>query len=526
MLELTGGVGLRVDVGDLLELEGALQTHGVVDVAADEEDGGVVEVDGGEVLDILPVGENLLHLVGDALELLHNCRILLGSDGAHQVGEAQADEVDDRQLGGVGLGGSHGNLRSGPGVEHVVALPGDGGAHHVDDGQQSGPQPAGLPHGGQGVDGLAGLGDDQSQGSGGDDGVAVPELRGQGHLHRLAEQPLQGVLGGHAHVVGGAAGDDVDFVQRLQILRRQVQTLQHHTAVLNPGGNGVPEGLGLLHDLLEHEVLIAALLRSGDLPVHVVLLLVHRLEVGVVIDLDAVGGEYGNLPVVQIVDLTGVLDDGGHVAGQEVEALPQAQNQGAVLPGGDEPVGTVGADDAQGIGAVDAVEHLGQSLQNVAPVVVLQQLGHHLGVGLGDELHALGLEELLNLHVVLDDAVVDHRDVAALADLGVGVDVGGCSVGGPAGVAQAHGAVDGRAAVHHVGEHLEPALGLGHLEPLAFRPHGDARRVIAPVLQTAQAVQQNGRRLFSSNISYNTAHGRSPPVTWMFRPVCSICFIL
>ena len=63
-------------------------------------------------------------------------------------------------------------------------------------------------------------------------------------------------------------------------------------------------------------------------------------------------------------------------------ALAIAQDQRTVLAGGDEPVGAVGADDAEGIRPLDAVEHLGKGLHDVAPVVVFQKLGHHLGVGL------------------------------------------------------------------------------------------------------------------------------------------------
>ena len=70
----------------------------------------------------------------------------------------------------------YGDLWPGPGVDHVVRLPGNGGPHHIDDGQQPGSQPPGLPHGGQGIDSLAGLADDDGQGAPGDDGVTVAEL--------------------------------------------------------------------------------------------------------------------------------------------------------------------------------------------------------------------------------------------------------------------------------------------------------------------------------------------------------------
>ena len=51
MLELAGGVGLGVDVGDFLELEASLQAGGAVQVPADEEHVPVVEILGGVVLD-------------------------------------------------------------------------------------------------------------------------------------------------------------------------------------------------------------------------------------------------------------------------------------------------------------------------------------------------------------------------------------------------------------------------------------------------------------------------------------------
>ena len=57
VLHLTGGVAFGVDVGDLLELEGAFEGDGVVDAAAEEEEvvGGVEDF--GEVLAVLVEGE-------------------------------------------------------------------------------------------------------------------------------------------------------------------------------------------------------------------------------------------------------------------------------------------------------------------------------------------------------------------------------------------------------------------------------------------------------------------------------------
>ena len=74
---------------------------------------------------------------------------------------------------------------------------------------------------------------------------------------------------------------------------------------------------------------------------------------------------------------------------------------------------------------------------------LLDEVGDDLGVGFGDELVALGGEFALEVEVVFDDAVVDDDDAAGAVAVGMGVLFGGAAVGGPAGVADAEGAVDG-----------------------------------------------------------------------------------
>lgn len=52
VLELSGGVRLGVDVGDLLELERGFERDGVVDVAPDEEERAVAAVTFGKIADL------------------------------------------------------------------------------------------------------------------------------------------------------------------------------------------------------------------------------------------------------------------------------------------------------------------------------------------------------------------------------------------------------------------------------------------------------------------------------------------
>ena len=68
---------------------------------------------------------------------------------------------------------------------------------------------------------------------------------------------------------------------------------------------------------------------------------------------------------------------------------------------------------------------------------IAQEHGRDLGVGLGRERSALGQQVQLELGEVLDDAVVDEGELAAVGQVRVRVLVGGAAVRGPAGVADA-----------------------------------------------------------------------------------------
>ena len=100
---------------------------------------------------------------------------------------------------------------------------------------------------------------------------------------------------------------------------------------------------------------------------------------------------------------------------------------------------------------------------------------------------------------------MDDGDLAVLGDVRVGVDIVRFAVGGPAGMADAERAGQLCAAVGLGDQVLQTALGLCDLQN-AVLLHADARGVVAPVLQTRKALQQNGRSLISAYVSYNTTH--------------------
>src|SRR5450756_2110144 len=139
---------------------------------------------------------------------------------------------------------------------------------------------------------------------------------------------------------------------------------------------------------------------------------------------------------------------------------------------------------------------------------LLHQVRHNLGVRLGDELVALTLQFVLQLEVVLDDAVVDDDDAARAVAVRVGVLLGGPAVRGPPRVADAVLPF----------ERLRPddILEAGQLAGAspqvdrALPHHRDARRIVPAILEPPQAVDEYRDNRFGSDVTDNAAHRRLP----------------
>ncbi len=342
-------------------------------------------------------------------------------------------------MGEEALGGSDADLRPGVGVDHRVRLARDGGPVGVADRQHPGALLAGVPDGHQGVCGLPGLADGHDQGGRPDDRIAVAELAGQFHLARDPGPVLDRVLGHQAGVEGGAAGDHHDLVHTAQLGFGDADLVQGEPVLLVAAPEErVGDRAGLLVDLLAHEPVVATLLRRREVPVHVVGADRGRLAVegG---DLHRLAGDPHDLVLAELDRVPGVLDEGGDVGGEEVLPLADPDHQRGVAPGGHHGLRVLAVHRDQGEGPVEAAAHRAHRLhqRQTRAHLLAQQLGHDLGVGLGDHGDAGLLELGAQGGVVLHDPVVHQRDPPVGRDVRVGVDVVRRTVGGPAGVPDA-----------------------------------------------------------------------------------------
>lgn len=153
------------------------------------------------------------------------------------------------------------------------------------------------------------------------------------------------------------------------------------------------------------------------------------------------------------------------------------------------------------------MEHLPHRLQQITIVEVVQQLGHHFGVGLGGKSVALAHKVFLDLHVVLHNAVVDDRKASIGGHMGVRVCVRGHAMCGPPGMAHTHGARQGGPSLELIGQDLKAALCFADLKALFGIIDGHASGIIASILQAGQSLKHDGGSRFSSNESNDTTHG-------------------
>ena len=138
-------------------------------------------------------------------------------------------------------------------------------------------------------------------------------------------------------------------------------------------------------------------------------------------------------------------------------------------------------------------------------------MGDDLGVGLAGEREPLRLELAAQRGVVLDHAVVDDGDrdrPAAAAQMGMGVAVGGRPVSRPARVADP-ARPRGRLAVEQFLQDPHPAGPLPH-DQLVAVDRGQARAVVAAILEPAQPRDQDRRGLMSSGVTDDSAHRHHP----------------
>ena len=98
--------------------------------------------------------------------------------------------------------------------------------------------------------------------------------------------------------------------------------------------------------------------------------------------------------------------------GEEALAVAEADDERHVLAGADQPVALADVHHHDRVRALELAQGVADGVGEVALVGLLDEVGERLGVGLRGQRVAARLEPVAQLAEVLDDPVVDDRDLA------------------------------------------------------------------------------------------------------------------
>ena len=221
----------------------------------------------------------------------------------------------------------------------------------------------------------------------------------------------------------------------------------------------VTYSLRLLMDLFDHKVLIAAFFGCFSVPVYPGQQHFGLVSVQVV-ELHIPGNDLCHLQVSDVINVSCIFQEGRDVGSKVSRIVGNADDKRAVLSCGIYLSRTVFEHQSQRKGTSDPDHGLGHGVYGIVGVffvVVVHQLDQHLGIGLAVERIAVPDHLVRQFLIVLDYAIVNADDVGIvfagagalkhIADVRMGVDLAGFSVGGPPCVADAAGARESIASV-------------------------------------------------------------------------------
>ena len=225
----------------------------------------------------------------------------VGKREVPQSAQVESQHGQDDHLGRKGLGAGDAHFGPGVQVDSAIGLAGNRRAHGVHDRQRGMAPPAGLAEGAQRVGGLARLAEHEDERAVVERGVAIAKLAGVLDFDGQMRQPFDQVLAGHRRVPARAAGREDHPAHPAELPRRQVEPAEPsgRLGASQPAAAGVDDRLGLLADLLEHVVSVAAQLDRVGLPVDPVDPGRDRPALAMA-DLEVAGREPDHLAILQV----------------------------------------------------------------------------------------------------------------------------------------------------------------------------------------------------------------------------------
>jgi len=129
-----------------------------------------------------------------------------------------------------------------------------------------------------------------------------------------------------------------------------------------------------------------------------------------------------------------------------------------------------------------------------------------LGICFAEEMLARSNQFFPKLVKILDNAVVNQRQFAAIGQVGVGVGIGWGTVRCPPRVGNSGSSGSQRMSVDIISQHREFARPFVGNQPVALRDHSDSRRVITAVFQACETGHQHIHTGAGTHITDDSTH--------------------
>jgi hypothetical protein len=212
--------------------------------------------------------------------------------------------------------------------------------------------------------------------------------------------------------------------------------------------------------------------------------------------------------------LVGVPHHGRYVGSGEVPAISHADDQRASSPGDNDLIRSLPVDHRNPEGPLDLGHGFSHCFAEVSIKAERDEMGQHLGVGLRPEPHAGLFQPFPDRVVVLDDSVMDDKDVFGLVPVRMRILLARLAVSGPAGVRNSAG--PGKFHVLHLFFQFDDfAHRPVKLDPAA-KLHGHAGRIVTAVLQPFEPFKQDRLNLVFAHIADDAAHLSSSGVKFFW----------
>ena len=317
-------------------------------------------------------------------------------------------------------------------------------------------------------------------------------------------------------MVSRAASDDVDLVERVEELAIPAQLVHDDVLAVfrDARRHRIAHSLRLLVDLLEHEMLVAALFRRLGVPVDLEDLLRHHFA-ATVRDVHAVRLDDRHLAVVHDVGAPRARDDRRDVGRDEVLPFAETDDERVVLLRADEAIGMLARHEDERIRTFDTREHLAHRGFEIAVVDLFQKVRDDLRIRLRLEGMPLLDQFFLQRHIVFDNAVVHDGEIARAVCMRMRIAVRRAAVRRPARMTDA----DMTCWLISFDDSLEfgkTTHAFFHAD-LSLIQDSDSRRIIAAIFKLRQSLDEKRRRLTLANITNDSTHRQNLLISWQAR---------